>query len=123
MAKRIAKKKAAARREASQEEKLQYSSESCRAKLAECASWKENDVYAFVDMRKLDVKNYITGRWVLTVKGEKDGNFDKCKARWVLRGFQDRQIFELQTDSPTATRPGFRLQCQAYARFSARRAI
>ena len=66
-------------------------------------------------MRKIDVKNYVAGRWVLTVKRDKNGNFEKCKARWVLRGFQDKQIFELQTDAPTSTRPGFRLQCQAAA--------
>ena len=42
-------------------------------------------------------------------------NFLKCKARWVLRGFQDAQHWNLQTDSPTSTRPGFRLQCQAAA--------
>ena len=70
-------------------------------------------LHALVDMRKLKVKNYITGRWVLTVKRDKNGNFQKCKARWVLRGFQDTQHWDLQTDSPTSTRPGFRLQCQA----------
>ena len=48
-------------------------------------------------------------RWVLTVKRDKDGNFVKCKARWVLRGFQDNQKDSQQTDSPAATRPGFRL--------------
>ena len=46
-----------------------------------------NDVYDLVDMRKLQVKNFVSGRWVLTVKRDKDGNFLKCKARWVLRGF------------------------------------
>ena len=66
-------------------------------------------------MRTYKSKNYITGRWVLTVKRDKDGKFEKCKARWVLRGFQDQQIWNLQTDSPTSTRPGFRLQCQAAA--------
>ena len=63
----------------------------------------------------MDCKNYITDRWVLTVKRDKDGHFLKCKARWVLRGFQDKQASQLQTDSPTATRPGFRLQMQAAA--------
>ena len=66
-------------------------------------------------MRKQKVQNYITGRWVLTIKRDKDGKFLKCKARWVLRGFQDTQHWDLQTDAPTATRPGFRLQCQAAA--------
>ena len=111
--KSVQQRRAAARREASVEEKQQYHSEFHKAKIAECDSRKNNDVFELVDLRKLDVKNYITGRWVLTVKRDKDGNFDKCKARWVLRGFQYKQIFELQTDSPTATRPGFRLQCHA----------
>ena len=68
-----------------------------------------------VDLRKSKNHNYITGRWVLTIKRDKEGNFLKIKARWVLRGFQDRQVWDLQTDSPTSTRPGFRLQCQIAA--------
>ena len=83
--------------------------------MSEYESWKESDVFEFIDTREHQVKNYITGRWVLVVKRQKDGSFDKCKARWFLRGFQDRQIWNLQTDSPTSTRPGFRLQCQAAA--------
>ena len=39
----------------------------------------------------------------------------KCKARWVLRGFQDRQKDEQQTDSPPASRSGFRLAVQQAA--------
>ena len=39
----------------------------------------------------------------------------KCKARWVLRGFQDRQKNEQQTDSPAASRTGFRLAVQQAA--------
>ena len=66
-------------------------------------------------MRKVSVKNYVTGRWVLTVKKDKDGKFERCRARWALRGFQDRQKDDQQTDSPTASRPGFRLLCQMAA--------
>ena len=54
----------------------------------------------------------MTGHWVLTVKRDRDGKFQKRKARWVLRGFQDRQKDAQQTDSPTSTRPGLRLLCQ-----------
>merc|ERR1711953_211796 len=82
----------------------------------EFKSWQEeNHVYEIVDMRKHHCKNYVTGRWVLTIKRDKDGNFEKCKARWVLRGFLDKQGNTIQTDSPTATRPGFRLTCQVAA--------
>ena len=64
------------------------------------------------DRRKHKIDNYVTGRWVLTIKIDKDGNFKKFKARWVCRGFQDAQKWDLQTDSPTATRYGFRVACQ-----------
>ena len=110
------KRKAAARAEASQLERRNFAKQFSEAKRLEMKSWiEENDVLEFVDMRKNQIPNYITGRWVLTVKKDKNGNFLKCKARWVLRGFQDRQVHELQTVSPTATRPGFRLQCQLAA--------
>ena len=66
-------------------------------------------------MRKFKPKNYVTGRWVLTIKTDKQGNFFRAKARWVLRGFQDKQKDYLQTDSPASTRPGFRMSCQMAA--------
>ena len=65
-------------------------------------------MYDLVDMRKMQVKNFVSGRWVLTVKRHKDGNFLQCKARWVLRGFEDRQKKAQQSDSPAASRSGFR---------------
>ena len=56
--------------------------------------------------------DYVTGRWVLTIEVDKDGQFKKFKARWVCRGFQDAQKYDLQTDSPAATRYGFRVASQ-----------
>ena len=108
-------KRKAARSEANAQQKREYAKQFLQAKLDEYKSWKENDVFEIIDMRKEKVANFVTGRWVLTIKHDKDGKFLKCKARWVLRGFQDSQIWNLQTDSPTSTRPGFRLQCQAAA--------
>ena len=65
----IPKRKPKARSEASVQEKREYAKQFAAAKKAECDSWlKENDVCDVVDMRKLDVKNFITGRWVLTIK-------------------------------------------------------
>ena len=66
----------------------------------------------FRDKRRHKIDNYVTGRWVLTIKVDKDGQFKKFKARWVCRGFQDAQKIDLQTDSPTATRYGFRVASQ-----------
>ena len=90
-----------------------YARQFQEAKQLEVKSWRENEVYQLVDMRKMKVGNFVTGRWVLTVKRDKEGKIEKCKACWVLRGFQDTDGDWLQTDSPTTTRPGFRLQIQA----------
>ena len=79
-----------------------YARQFFAAKRAEYKSWKEHEVFELVDLRKVSPRNFVTGRWVLTIKRDKDGNFLKCKARWVLRGFQDRQKDQQQTDSPTA---------------------
>ena len=66
-------------------------------------------------MRKVKPTNYVTGRWVLTIKTDKQGNFLKAKARWVLRGFQNKLKDYQQTDLPVSTRPGFRMSCQKAA--------
>ena len=71
------------RKEATQQEKRQLAKQFLDAKKAECQSWIDNEVFDLVDMRKTRVRNFVAGRWVLTVKKDKDGNFQKCKARWV----------------------------------------
>ena len=96
------------RAEATQQEKRQFAKQFLEAKQAECKSRFDNDVFELVDMHKLKIRNFVAGRWVLTIKKNKDGNFLKCKARWVLKGFQDRQKDTQQTDSPAASRSGFR---------------
>ena len=40
----------------------------------------------FRDKRRHKIDNYVTGRWVLTIKVDKDGQFKKFKARWGLSG-------------------------------------
>ena len=75
-------------------------------------SWFGKDVFEIVDMRRLKIRNFVTGHWALTVKKDKDGKFLKCKARWVLKGFQAKQKDTQQTDSPAASRSGFRCVTQ-----------
>jgi hypothetical protein len=104
-----------ARKEATTTDLRNYAKQFREAKKAEYESWLKNDVFDLIDVRKQPSRNLVTGRWVLTVKRNMDGSFQKCKARWVLRGFQDKQKWDQQTDSPTCTRPGFRLTCQKAA--------
>ena len=46
----------------------------------------------------------MTARWVLNWKTPTDGGIPKAKARLVLRGFQDPDVFGLEKASPTATK-------------------
>ena len=101
------------RKETTATEIRAYQKQFLEAKQLECKSWLDNEVFDLVDTRKIQVRNWVTGRWVLTLKRDKDGNFLKTKARWVLRGFQDKQKNDQQTDSPAASRSGFRLAIQA----------
>ena len=80
-----------------------YYKQFAEAKHLEYKSWIDSEVFDLVDLRKFKPKNYVTGRWVLTIKTDKQGNFLRAKARWVLRGFQDKQKEYLQTDSPAST--------------------
>ena len=95
-----------------QEVLKKYAKEIKQAKLEEFRSFLDFTAMTFRDKRRHKIDNYVTGRWVLTIKVDKDGQFKKFKARWVCRGFQDAQKYDLQTDSPTATRYGFRVASQ-----------
>ena len=61
-------------------------------------------LFDLVDIRKFKPKNFVTGRWVLTVKRDRDGKFQKCKARWALRPrdghLHDRGAFETPDKEP-----------------------
>ena len=104
------------RKEATATEIKAYQKQFLEAKQLECKSWLDNEVFDLVDTRKIEVRNWVTGRWVLTPKRDKDGNFLKTKPRcWVLRCFQDKQKTDQQTASPAASRSGFRLAIQAAA--------
>ena len=89
-----------------------YAKEIKQAKLEEFRSFPDFTAMTFRDKRCHKIDNYVTGRWVLTIKVDKGGQFKKFKARWVCRGFQDAQWYDLQSDSPIATRYGFRVASQ-----------
>ena len=104
-----------ARKEASAQEVRGYYKQFAEAKHLEYRSWVDNEVFDLIDMRKVQLRNCVTERWMLTIKTDKQGNFLRAKARWVLRGFQDKQKEYLQTDSPASTRLGLRMGCQKAA--------
>ena len=93
-----AKMRSRARKEASAQEVRGYYKQFAEAKNLEYRSCGDNEAFDLIDMRKVKPRNYVTGRWVLAIKTDKKGNFFRPKARWVLRGFQDKQKEYLQTD-------------------------
>ena len=75
-------------------------------KKKELNSFFKNCVWQFAEPRDQKKKSrIITARWVLTWKNGDDG-FPMAKARLVLRGFQDPDLFNLDKASPTAARLG-----------------
>eukprot|EP00971_Amphidinium_carterae_P324740 6454044-Amphidinium_carterae.1 len=67
------------RLEASTQQLRDHSEAFAKAKRLEIQSWLDNDAYELVDLRKERVKNYVTGRWALTVRKDKDGNFKRAR--------------------------------------------
>ena len=78
-----------------------------QAKLEEFRRFLDFTAMTFRDKRRHKIDNYVTGRWVLTIKVDKDGQFKKFKARWVCGGFQDAQRLRSTTSRLTHPRlPG-----------------
>ena len=69
-----------ARREASAQKVRGYYKQFAEAKHLEYKSSIDNEVFDLVDLRKFKPKNYVRGRWVLTIKIDKQGNI--LRARW-----------------------------------------
>ena len=65
------------RKEATATHTQAYQKQLLEAKHRECKSWLDNEVFDLVDTRKIQVRNWVTGRWLLTLKRDKDRNFLK----------------------------------------------
>ena len=74
-----AKIRSRARKEASTQEVRGSYKLSARAKHLEWKSWIDNEVFDLVDLRRFKPKNYVTGRWVLAIETNKQGNFLRAK--------------------------------------------
>ena len=53
--------------------------------------WVDNEVFELIDMRKVKPRNYVTGRWALTIKKDKQGNFLRAKGQMGIN--QRREDF------------------------------
>ena len=87
------KAKNRARKEVAQLEQRQYRQQFLEAKMSEHKSWVDNDVCDLVDMSKHPPKDFVKGRWALTVKRDKDGKF--CE----VQGKMGSKMFPRQTQA------------------------
>ncbi|CAI7881103.1 unnamed protein product [Closterium sp. NIES-53] len=51
------------------------------------AALKKRGAWDLIPIEKMVNKNVLTGKWVFRVKTKADGTYEKHKARWVVRGF------------------------------------
>ena len=63
----LAKRPDRSRKEVSATEKRTFQKQFAEAKRLEYESWLEHDVFDLVDLRKVRPKNFVQGRWVLTI--------------------------------------------------------
>ena len=84
-----------------------------QAKVKELESFFTNKVWKFIDPKanQISKDRTVTTRWVLTWKPgvpDKNGHVSgpRAKARLVLRGYQDPDLFSLEKNSPTSQRAG-----------------
>ncbi|CAL1148549.1 unnamed protein product [Cladocopium goreaui] len=80
------------------------------AKQKELTSYFANKVWTFTEIGKNEADRVVTARWVLTWKkpepqeGQPPSLQRRAKARLVLRGFEDPDLFNLEKTSPTASK-------------------
>ena len=82
-----AKMRSRARKEASAQEVRGHYKQFAEAKHLEHRSCVDNEVFDLIDMRKNKPRNYVTGRWVLTIKTDKQGNFLRAKGQMGVERF------------------------------------
>ena len=63
-----------------QEDLRKYAKEIKQAKLEEFRSFLDFTAMTFRDKRRHKIDNYVTGRWVLTIKVDKDGQFKSSRS-------------------------------------------
>lgn len=76
-----------------------------QAKAKELKCWLDTDTVQAILRSRIHPSRILSSRWVLTWKEDKSSpSGRKAKARLVIKGFQDPDIGQLSSDSPTLTR-------------------
>ncbi|CAI7873487.1 unnamed protein product [Closterium sp. NIES-53] len=89
----------------------------CEAMDRELAALEKRETWDLIPIEKTVNKNVLTSKWVFRVKTKADGTYEKHKARWVVRGFdQTHGIDYTLTFAPVSRHTSVRLVlCEAAA--------
>ncbi|CAI7729615.1 unnamed protein product [Closterium sp. NIES-53] len=81
----------------------------------ELAALEKRGTWDLIPIERTVNKNVLTGKWVFRVKTKADGTYEKHKARWVVRGFdQTHGIDYTLTFAPVSRHTSVRLVlCEA----------
>ncbi|CAI7804379.1 unnamed protein product [Closterium sp. NIES-53] len=84
----------------------------------ELAALEKRGTWDLIPIEKTVNKNVLTGKWVFRMKTKADGTYEKHKARWVVRGFdQTHGIDYTLTFAPVSRHTSVRLVlCEAAAK-------
>ncbi|CAI7837575.1 unnamed protein product [Closterium sp. NIES-53] len=84
----------------------------------ELAALEKRGTWDLIPIEKTVNKNVLTGKWVFRVKTKADGTYEKHKARWVVRGFdQTHGVDYTLTFAPVSRHTSVRLVfCEAAAK-------
>ena len=67
-------------------ERRTFQKQFAEAKKIEYESWIEHDVFELVDLRKIRPRNFVQGRWVLTIKRKKGWNLRQVQGTMGFKG-------------------------------------
>ena len=86
------------------------------AKQKELSCWLETSTVKNILRNRIHPSRIMTSRWVLTWKmDDKAPGGPKAKARLVVRGYQDPELHQVDTDSPTLSRDARMILLQVIA--------
>ncbi|CAI5527803.1 unnamed protein product [Closterium sp. Naga37s-1] len=87
-----------------------HSKEWCEAMDAEIRALESRDTWVLVDRAAVKGRRILSGKWVFRVKTAADGTIERFKARWVVRGYDQRHGIDFdQTFAPVSRHTSVRI--------------
>ncbi|CAI7798074.1 unnamed protein product, partial [Closterium sp. NIES-53] len=77
---------------------------------AEIKAHESRDTWVLIDRATIKGRRILFGKWVFRVKTASDGTVERFKARWVVRGYDQRHVIDFdQTFAPVSRHTSIRI--------------